>query len=35
MLDTILKCHYTEGHVTYDDCDFRMGGPPSKQTRLQ
>ncbi|MCY2924857.1 MAG: malectin domain-containing carbohydrate-binding protein, partial [Planctomycetota bacterium] len=27
MLDTVLKCHYVEGHVTYDDCDFRMGGP--------
>jgi hypothetical protein len=23
-LDTILKCPYTEGHVTYDDCDFRV-----------
>ena len=31
MLDTVLKCRYSEGHVTYDDCDFRMGGPPSKQ----
>jgi hypothetical protein len=29
-LDTVLKCAYTEGHVTYDDCDFRMAGPPSK-----
>jgi hypothetical protein len=26
MLDTVLKCPYTEGHVTYDDCDFRLGG---------
>jgi hypothetical protein len=26
MLDTVLKCPYTEGHVTYDDCDFRIGG---------
>jgi len=26
MLDTVLKCPYTEGHVTYDDCDFRVGG---------
>jgi hypothetical protein len=24
MLDTVLKCPYTEGHVTYDDCDFRI-----------
>ena len=31
MLDTVLKCRYSEGHVTYDDCDFRMDGPPSKQ----
>jgi hypothetical protein len=31
MLDTVLKCPYTEGHVTYDDCDFRTGGPPTKQ----
>jgi hypothetical protein len=23
MLDTVLHCHYAEGHVTYDDCDFR------------
>jgi len=29
MLDTVLHCPYTEGHVTYDDCDFRVGGPPS------
>ncbi len=28
MLDTVLKCPYTEGHVTYDDCDFRIGGSP-------
>ena len=27
-LDTVLYCPYTEGHVTYDDCDFRMGGSP-------
>ena len=26
MLDTVLHCPYTEGHVTYDDCDFRAGG---------
>ena len=31
MLDTVLKCPYAEGHVTYDDCDFRMSGPASKQ----
>jgi hypothetical protein len=31
MLDTVLECPYTEGHVTYDDCDFRLGGPPAKQ----
>ena len=31
MLDTVLKCHYAEGHVTYDDCDFRIGGPEVKQ----
>lgn len=31
MLDTVLKCPYTEGHVTYDDCDFRMADPPTKQ----
>ena len=30
MLNTVLKCPYTEGHVTYDDCDFRIGGPPAK-----
>ena len=24
MLDTVLHCHYAEGHVTYDDCDFRV-----------
>ena len=29
MLDTVLHCPYTEGHVTYDDCDLRVGGPPS------
>ena len=23
-LDTVLHCSYAEGHVTYDDCDFRM-----------
>jgi hypothetical protein len=28
MLDTVLRCPYTEGHVTYDDCDFRVGGSP-------
>ena len=26
LLDTVLHCPYTEGHVTYDDCDFRAGG---------
>jgi hypothetical protein len=26
VLDTVLKCPYTEGHVSYDDCDFRIGG---------
>jgi hypothetical protein len=30
MLETVLKCPYTEGHVTYDDCDFRTGGPSAK-----
>jgi hypothetical protein len=30
MLDTVLNCPYTEGHVTYDDCDFRVGGTPLK-----
>jgi hypothetical protein len=30
-LDTVLECPYTEGHVTYDDCDFRLGGPLVKQ----
>jgi hypothetical protein len=30
MLDTVLHCPYTEGHVTYDDCDFRVGGTSSK-----
>jgi hypothetical protein len=29
MLDTILHCHYAEGHVTYDDCDFRAAGASS------
>ena len=24
-LDTILRCNYAEGHVTYDDCDLRLG----------
>jgi len=28
ILDTVLKCPYTEGHVTYDDCDFRIGASP-------
>ena len=31
MLDTVLKCPFTQGHVTYDDCDFRIGGSSSKQ----
>jgi hypothetical protein len=31
MLDTALHCAYTEGHVTYDDCDFRIGGSLLKQ----
>jgi hypothetical protein len=31
MLDTALKCPYTEGHVTYDDCDFRISDSLSKQ----
>jgi len=31
MLDTVLHCPYTEGHVTYDDCDFRISGSPIKQ----
>ncbi len=31
MLDTVLKCPYTEGHVTYDDCEFRLGGSPIEQ----
>jgi len=31
ILDTTLECPYTEGHVTYDDCDFRMGGSPVPQ----
>ena len=30
-LDTVLECPYTEGHATYDDCDFRLGGPLVKQ----
>jgi hypothetical protein len=25
ILGTALRCPYTEGHVTYDDCDFRLG----------
>ena len=25
-LDTVLKRPYTEGHVAYDDRDFRLGG---------
>jgi hypothetical protein len=31
MLDTTLKCPYTEGHVTYDDCDFRVSNSLSEQ----
>jgi hypothetical protein len=31
MLDTVLHCAYTEGHVTYDDCDFRVGSSSSKR----
>ncbi len=31
LLDTVLKCHYSQGHVSYDDCDFRMGAPLPKQ----
>lgn len=22
-LDTVMKCHFSEGHVTYDDCSFQ------------
>jgi hypothetical protein len=29
-LDTVVHCPYTEGHVTYDDCDFREGGSSPK-----
>jgi hypothetical protein len=29
-LDTILKCPYTEGHVTYDDCEFRHAVPTNQ-----
>ena len=32
MLDTVLNCLYTKGHVTYDDCDFHIGGSISKQS---
>jgi hypothetical protein len=28
ILDTLIACHYTEGHVTYDDC-FLGGAAPS------
>jgi hypothetical protein len=31
VLDTVLNCHYTEGHVTYDDCDFRLADSRPKQ----
>jgi hypothetical protein len=27
ILDTVLKCHYAEGHATYDDCSLRAAGP--------
>jgi len=27
MLDTLIHCHYTEGHVTYDDCELQMEHP--------
>jgi len=28
ILETVLKCHYAEGHVTYDDCSLRVAGRP-------
>jgi hypothetical protein len=28
ILDTVLKCDYAEGHVTYDDCSLRVAGRP-------
>ena len=33
LLDTLLKCHYAEGHVTYDDCDFRIAGVAPQSRR--
>jgi hypothetical protein len=28
ILETVLKCHYAEGHVTYDDCSLRSVATP-------
>ena len=35
MLDTILHCPYNEGHVTYDDCDFRSEGATTQSDRCE
>ena len=32
ILDTVMHCHYEEGHATYDDCCFTAARPPSMTT---